>query len=202
MTSRDGGFDDLMARVRSGDGAAETAVFQRFVQRLIVLAARQFDGWIRDRADVENVVVSAYKSFYRRHQRGEYDLAGWDELWALLAITTVRKCTKRRKHLLAARRDASRQVSLAGHDDDVMWLPDRSPTPEEAVILSETLEQLFHAMAPGDRPLVEHILMGYSAIEVAERLDCSERTVRRVRQRAKHRLERLIEAQSPIEETG
>jgi RNA polymerase sigma factor (sigma-70 family) len=193
MTARDGSFDDFMARVRSGDSAAETMIFRRFVDRLIVLAAKQFDGWIRDQADVENVVLSAYKSFFRRNKRGEYELADWDELWALLMIITLHKCTKRRKHLRAARRDAGRQVSLAGHDVGVAWLADRSPTPEEAAMLTETLEHLFQAMAPFDRPLVEHILMGYTAVEIAERLDCSERTVRRVRQRAKYQLEQLLE---------
>ena len=199
MLARDVGFDELMARVRSGDGAAETVVFRRFLQRLIALAARQFDGWIRDQADVENVVLSAYKSFFRRNQRGEYDLTGWDELWALLMIITLHKCTKRRKHLRAARRDAGRQVPLAGHDHHMTWVPDRSPTPEEAAILTETLEQLLQSMTPDDRPMVEHILMGYTALEVAERLDCSERTVRRVRQRAKLQLQQLLEPRGAAE---
>jgi RNA polymerase sigma factor (sigma-70 family) len=168
-------------------------VFRRFVHGLIVLAARQFDGWIREQADVENVVLSAYKSFFWRNQRGEYELSGWDDLWALLVVITLHKCTKRRRHLRAARRDAGREVSLSEEGASVAWLADRSPTAEEAAILTETLEQLFQAMALDDRPLIEHILMGYTAIEVAQRLDCSERTVRRVRQRAKFQLERLLE---------
>ena len=108
MASRDSGFEDLMARVRSGDDAAETVVFRRFVHRLIALAARQFDSWMHDRADVENVVLSAYKSFFLRHQREEYDLAGWDALWSLLVVITLHKCTKRRKHLRAAARHGAK----------------------------------------------------------------------------------------------
>ena len=50
-------------------------------------------------------------------------------------------------------------------------------------------------MTPEDRPIVEQILVGYTAAEVARRLDCSDRTVRRVRQRAKQRLHRLMEVE-------
>jgi RNA polymerase sigma factor (sigma-70 family) len=191
----DGGFEELMARLRAGDDAAATLVFRRYVRRLIALAARQFAAWMRDRADVEDVVLSAYRSFFLRNGRGEFQVDDWDQLWSLLAVITVRKCSKRRKHLRAARRDAGRDVSLPEPDEDEKaWIPDRAPTPAEAAILTETVEQLLRVMTPDDRAIVEQILIGYTAEEVAERLDCSERTVRRVRQRAKSRLQRLIAA--------
>ena len=114
MTSLDDGFEELMARVRAGDDMAETVVFRRYVRRLIALAARQFDAWMRDQADVENVVLSAYKSFFLRNRRDEYDLADWDALWSLLVIITLHKCTRRRNHLHAARRDVRRQIHSGG----------------------------------------------------------------------------------------
>jgi RNA polymerase sigma factor (sigma-70 family) len=190
--SLDDDFRDLMARLRAGDDAAETLVFRRFIDRLIVLASNQFDAWVRDRADVEGVVLSAYKSFFIRNGRGDFDLAGWDEMWALLAYITLRKCGKRQRFARAARRDTAREVSVTKRNSDLAWLPDRAPTPFEAATLNETVELLFQAMKPDDRPIVEHILMGYTAEQVAEQLHCSERTVRRVRQRAKHRLKRLV----------
>jgi RNA polymerase sigma factor (sigma-70 family) len=190
--SADDDFRDLMARLRSGDDAAETLVFRRFVDRLILLAAKEFHPWMRDHADVEGIVLSAYKSFFIRNERGDFNLAGWDDLWALLALITLRKCGKRQRFARAARRDAARAASGTNGTDRVAWLPDRAPTPFEAAIFSETVELLFKAMSPADRPIVEHILMGYTAEQVAEQLHCSERTVRRVRQRAKHRLKRLV----------
>ena len=44
-------FNEMMSRVRAGDGAAETALFQQYVRRLIGLAARQFDASLRAGAD-------------------------------------------------------------------------------------------------------------------------------------------------------
>ena len=108
-------------------------------------------------------------------------------------IITLHKCTKRRKHLRAARRDLAREVPWPEQNERAPWLPDRIPTPVEAAILTDTVETLFQTMTPDDRPIVEQILIGYMAQEVAVQLGCSERTVRRVRQRAQHRLERLAD---------
>jgi RNA polymerase sigma factor (sigma-70 family) len=194
----DATFDEVMRRVRAGDGAAETALFQQYVRRLIALAGRQFDASLRDRADVELVVLSACKSFFLRNRRGEFQLDDWGELWSLLAMITLRKCADRLRHLRAARRDAGREVAWPDGDDDPSYLLDRAPTPVEAAILTDTVATLFQAMTPDDRPVVELILLGYTAQEAAVQLGCSERTVRRVRQRAQRRLERLADPQ----ETG
>ena len=201
MRSPDGSFEELMVRVRAGDDTAETVVFRRYVRRLIALAARQFDTWMRDQADVEDLVLSACKSFFLRHRREEYDLADWEALWSLLVIITLHKCSRQRNYMCAARRDVRRQVHSMETDNGPTWLADRSPTPIEAAMLTETVEQLLDSMEPSDRAIVDQILAGYRAEEIAERLDCSERTVRRVRQRARTRLERLIESRSAVGET-
>jgi RNA polymerase sigma factor (sigma-70 family) len=199
--SHDGDFAKLMARVRAGDEVAETVVFRRYVRRLIALAAKQFDAHLRDQADVENVVLSAYKSFFLRHRRDEFDLDGWDSLWSLLVVITLHKCSHRRNHIRADRRDVRRVVHSVGRDGRAPWLTDRAPTPVESAMLTETVEQLLSSMDSADRGIVEQILAGYTANEIAERLDCSERTVRRVRQRAKLRLERSIAAENGVSET-
>ncbi len=189
----DSGFDDLMRRVGVGDDAAETALFQQYVRRMIALAARQFNDRLRERADIENVVLSACKSFFLRHRRGEFHLEDGGELWTVLAMITLRKCADRRKYLRAARRDAAMDVEWPEQGIGSWNLLDHAPAPEDEVILRELIEQLRQAMSPDDRPIVEHLLTGYTAEEIAERLDCSERTVRRVRQRAKVRLQQLID---------
>jgi RNA polymerase sigma factor (sigma-70 family) len=187
-------FDATMERLRSGDEAAATAVFQRYLGRLIALAGKQFDARVRERADVEDAVLSAFRTFFARARRGEFDMTGWGQLWSLLAIITLRKCSRRRRALRAARRDRSREVDIQGaRGGRLLQVPDPAPSPVEAAILYETIEELLQDLDADDRPIVEHILQGYTAEETAARLDCSERTVRRVRQRAKQCLERLIQ---------
>jgi DNA-directed RNA polymerase specialized sigma24 family protein len=194
----DATFDEVMSRLRAGDDSAETALFQQYVRRLIALAGRQFDASLRDRADVEVVVLSACKSFFLRHRRGEFELDDWGELWSVLAMITLRKCADRVRHLRAARRDVNREVAWPAGNEDLSHLLDRAPTPVDTAILTDTVATLFQAMTPEDRPIVEQILLGYTAQEVSVRVGCSERTVRRVRQRAQRRLERLADPQ----ETG
>jgi RNA polymerase sigma factor (sigma-70 family) len=186
-------FDATMERLRSGDEAAATAVFQRYLRRLIALAAKQFDARSRERADVEDAVLSAFRTFFSRAERGEFDLTGWGQLWSLLAVITLRKCARRRRALKAARRNPSRELDAQSATNGRLWeVPDQAPSPVEAAIISETIEELLQDLDADDRPIIEHILQGYTALETAARLDCSERTVRRVRQRAKQCLERLI----------
>ena len=56
---------------------------------------------MRNRIDVEDIVLSAYKSFFLRNQRSEFDLAGWDELWSILAMITVWERAERRRFVRA-----------------------------------------------------------------------------------------------------
>jgi RNA polymerase sigma-70 factor (ECF subfamily) len=187
-------FTQLMSRLKEGDQAAAAEVFGRYTRRLVALAASQFDSWIRLKVDVEGVVQSALKSFFVRQGEGQFEtLADWDNLWGLLTVITIRKCYRRHEYLHAECRDPAREVARlnqTGSDDDRLEAIDREPTPLEAAMLAETVEGLLKSLAPPERAIVELCLQGYSTTEIAARLNRSQRTVRRVRDRVKHRLER------------
>ena len=69
--------------------------------------------------------------------------------------------------------------------------PKVEPTPLEAAILSETVEQLLAGLDEEERPILELSLQGYSTREISERLGRAERTVRLLREGVRHRLERM-----------
>ncbi len=187
-------FDELMARLRDGDEAAANEVFGRFVRRLIGLSSSQFDSWIRPKADPEDIVQSAYKSFFLRYERGDFELADWESLWGLLAVITIRKSYRRRDYLMADCRDAGREVSppQGGDDSSSRWeFIDREPTPSEMAILSETVDGLLEGLERPEREIVELSLQGHTTPEISDRLGRSQRTVQRVRERVKERLRRL-----------
>jgi RNA polymerase sigma-70 factor (ECF subfamily) len=190
-------FDDLMARLRSGDGEAAALVHRRFVRRLVSLAQQQFEPWVRAKADHEGVVQSAFRSVFARLERGEFALDDWDDLWSLLTVITVRKCRRRRAALRAGRRDAARektapQAAADTHAEDGWELPDREPTPAEAAMIAETLERWLLDLSPKHRDIVALGLEGHSTEAIAERLGRTERTVRRAYHYARERLYALL----------
>jgi RNA polymerase sigma-70 factor (ECF subfamily) len=183
-------FSALMARLRSGEDAAAREVFEKFAGRLIGLARGQFNQLLARKVDPEDVVQSAYKSFFVRHRAGKLEVGDWDGLWHMLTLITLRKCADRAEYFRARRRDAAREVS-GDQPDASLAAIDREPSPEEAVILAETVENLFRDVSAHERPVLELSLQGYSVQEICAQLDRAERTVRRLRERVRKRLERL-----------
>ena len=143
------------------------------------------------KVDAEDVVQSALNSFFQRHSEGQFELDGWDSLWSLLTVITLRKCGHKTEHFLAARRDVRRETkTLPAEEDSVAsWQAiAREPTPEEATELSETVEQLFQDLDAQDGQTLELTLQGYTVAEISERLARTERSIYRFLERIKRRL--------------
>lgn len=187
-----GSFAVVAEQLRSGEGAAAAEVFHRFAGQLLGVARRRFDRRLAHKVDPESVVQSAYKSFFARYRAGKVRPGDWDGLWGLLRLITLRKCADRVEYLRAARRDVRREVGTpAGQDRPWELAPDRQPSPQEAAILAETVELLFQAADADEHPVLELSLQGYTAEEIALRLGRALRTIQRLRERIRKRLERL-----------
>jgi RNA polymerase sigma-70 factor (ECF subfamily) len=185
-------FAQFLDRLHNRDDAAAQELFVRFAHQLIALALRHIDAGLRHKVDPEDVVQSAYKSFFVRYGAGNLDVVNWNSLWGLLTLITVRKCAERAAYHHAECRDAAREVSPPG-DEAAPW-PEpfgREPTPLEAAVLSETVGQLLASLDEEVRPVLELSLQGYTTREVSERLGRAERTVRLLREGVRHRLKRM-----------
>src|SRR5262249_21648960 len=125
-------FAEFLGRLKTQDDAASREVFERFARRLIALAYRQFHPAIRHKVDPEDVVQSAYKSFFRRYGKGTLQVGSWDSLWGLLTVITLRKCSDRVAYHRAQCRDAGREEAPPpGAAQGATWpdTPGREPTP-------------------------------------------------------------------------
>src|SRR5262245_50821048 len=188
-------FRAVMEQLRSREDAAARAIFERFARRLVGLARRQVEGRLAHRVDPEGVVQSAFKSFFVRHREGQLQVGNWDGLWGLLTLITLRKCADRVEYFRAERRDVSREVSAPeGRDPPWQLAPDREPRPQEAAILAETVERLCAEADADERPVLDLSLQGYTAAEISLQLGRALRSVQRLRERIRKRLERLRES--------
>ena len=146
-------FAKLEPKLRAGDQGAATEVFRRFGDRLIALARTKLDMRIRRKEDPEEVVQSAYGSFFSRYHAGNFDVSTWDSLWSLLTVITVRKCLNRTEYYLAQCRSVAGELDANSWDDAAAGLSeaiDREPTPLEAAVLGETVEQMMHGLDPAN----------------------------------------------------
>jgi RNA polymerase sigma-70 factor (ECF subfamily) len=187
----DDSFADVIARLRAGDDDAAAQVFRRFTRRLVGLARARLDSRVRQKVDPEDVLQSAYKSFFLRCEQGQLDLAGWDSLWSLLALLTARKCGRYARRFHAARRDVNAEVATGGGADEsgVIEAFSDEPSPAEAAMLSELVEQLHRGLGERDGAILSLALQGHSAAEISEQLGRPVRTVYRVLERIKARLQ-------------
>ena len=67
----------------------------------------------------------------------------------------------------------------------------REPTPDEAAILAETVQQVLAGFSDAQRQIVQLSLQGFEIVEVSKLAGCTERTVYRVLERVRTKLERL-----------
>jgi len=174
-----------------GDEGDAARVLERFTRRLIGLARSRLDERYRRKIEVEDVIQSVYKSFLIRYGEGALAMEGWNGLWGLLTCITVRKCADRvRYHRTEARDIAREEVVPAARDSAEPWLEavGREPTPEQAAVLAETVEQLLRGLEGDERSVVEMSLQGYSTQEISDSLCRAERSVRRLRERVRKQL--------------
>jgi RNA polymerase sigma-70 factor, ECF subfamily len=185
-------FVDLMARLRRGDGAAASLIFDQYANRLIGLARRRLDGMLRRKVDPEDVVQSVFRSFFQRQADGRMEVGNWDSLWGMLVVITLRKCGRAVEYFRAARRDVHREAAPRADREDFGpgWeaMAD-DPTPSEAAMLAETVENLMRSLDPRDRQILELSLQGSDAQHISAQVGCTERTVYRVLERVKERLQ-------------
>jgi RNA polymerase sigma-70 factor (ECF subfamily) len=188
-------FAQMMARLRAGDPTAEAELFERFRQRLIGLARAKLDARLRAKVDPEDVVQSVYHTFFRRHAEGRFELGGWQDLWSLLTVLTVRKCGRWREHFYTDTRNVQREVPADEAEGSAAlpaeWVA-RDPDPVEAIVLIELVEALLRGQDEADQAVVSLRLQGHQPGEISARLGRPLRSVHRVLERVKRRLERLI----------
>jgi RNA polymerase sigma factor (sigma-70 family) len=177
---------ELLARFRQHDAAAAEVLFERYAQRLTQLARSRLSRKLQARVDAEDVVLSAYRSFFLLAQDGEVTLRASGDLWRLLARITLRKVYRNARRHRADCRSVEREETVEA-------VPmSQEPTPAESAALLDELRMVMAPLGDVQRRIVVLRLEGYEVEEIASAVQRSARTVRRTLAALGEELERRL----------
>lgn len=174
--------------VQTGDAQALVQLFERYAQRLARLAEQHLSRKLAGRLDAEDVVQSAFGTFFRRCAQGKFQIDSSAQIWKLLVEITVQKARAKGRFHTAGMRHVGAEVP-GGDDARLREAIAHEPGPEEAVALVDQIEALLRGLPPLCGPVLEMRLQGYRVSEIAPKLDVTRRTVQRALNRLQERLD-------------
>ena len=138
---------ELFALYKTGDSKAAGEIYDRYVARLIGLVRKRLSSKLGRRVDPEDIVQSAYRSFFLRAR---------DEQYVLERPATYRAClsASHSTNSMARSSDIRRRgaMSLAKNQShrraDAIEPVAPQPTAVEEVALFEQLEQVMKQLSP------------------------------------------------------
>jgi RNA polymerase sigma-70 factor (ECF subfamily) len=187
-------------RLAAGEDAIVCEFWNRYGESLQRLARSRMAPALQQRLGAEDIVQSVCRTFFRRARKGEFELPGTDQLWRLLCAITLTKVRQHARFHYAIQRTPELEVPLGADKSpsdlggDERRLRPHEPTPAEVVEFAEAMQRLFGALTKEEQDLVHYRLEGLTQIEIAEKQNCSERTVRRLLDRIRARWESELES--------
>lgn len=184
----------VFGRVQGGDEQAAREVFDRYLQRLVALARTRLSDRLKQKVDADDIVQSAFRSFFVRARDGQYVIERSGDLWSLLASITRHKLLKKAEHFRQQKRSLDQDQPLATGSEAEGAVFTAEPTDEEAVALSDEVAFLMRELEPQQRTMLELRLQGQPIPDIAETVDRSERTVRRFLSSFREQLEERLKS--------
>jgi RNA polymerase sigma factor (sigma-70 family) len=184
-----GSSAELIARWREGDEQAASALWLRYAEQLIALARTRLSRKLARHIDPEDLVLSAYRSFFVAARSDRYVLRQSGDLWRLLVAITLHKLQNQFRRHSARKRDMGQESSIEDNNN-LLKLFAREPSPDEAATLTDELEWLLGQIKPSARSMVELCLQGYQVSEIAAATGKHAGTVRRNLQQVKEYLKK------------
>ena len=180
MAKRNASSARIFASVVADEPDAAAQLFHRYLRRLCRLAQTRIGARLASRVDPEDVVMSAYRSFFISARAGRFWIKESGDLWALLAKITLRKLYRSAAHHSAELRAIQRETRSVHAAELHEWMISEQPDVEDAVALADEVENVLRNLPPQHRRIVELRLQGELMADIARDVDVSERTVRRM----------------------
>jgi RNA polymerase sigma factor (sigma-70 family) len=176
-------WNDLILGLRNGDQDACTQFWNQFGEQLQGIAQTRISDRLQRRIGSDDIVQSACRTFFRRISAGQFDVPDADALWRLMCaivLTKVKRAARdhgRQKRGMNAEQyiDASSDQSQGGFQ-----LEADATTPLDAAMFSDQMDNLLANLSSIECQILDMKLQNHTSEEIAEAINCSERTVRRL----------------------
>lgn len=183
----------LVTRWGDGDESAARELFDKYAARLIGLVRSHLSEKLARRLDPEDVVQSAFRSFFVGTREGRYLLEHSGDFWNLLVTISLHKLQHQVARHGAAKRDIQREEARgidAGWFEKFQGRLQSHPRADDALAVAEEIETILAELTPAEQRMFELRLEGYTLDEIAADTGRSQRTVRRVMERIRTGLTR------------
>jgi RNA polymerase sigma-70 factor (ECF subfamily) len=186
----------LLARYREGDEQAAVEIFERYLVRLTTLARARLSSKLARKVDPEDVVQSAYRSFFRSASEGKFVLQASGHLWSLLAKITLRKVYRQVERHSAAKMNVNQEQSHVHWDGIPLEQVADEPSPYEVAAIAEMLRDVMTQLTVLQRQMLELHLQGHCVPDIAVATNRSTKTVRRLLDKVQQILEARLTSDS------
>lgn len=178
----------LLRRLRGGENDAATELFLRYAGRVRALAATQTSVDVQRRVDPDDIVQSVFRTFFRRATAGQYDIPAGDELWKLFLVIGLNKVRAVAAHHKAAKRDVRLTAGGGEFDRDTAVAEDEM----SLTVLRLTIDEVLEPLPADHREMIELRIAGLEVSEIAAQVGRAKRSVERVLQSFRTKLDGLI----------
>lgn len=186
---------ELLLLLKNGKDSAANELFDRYASRLIALAGSRIGTHLQRRIDPEDIVQSAYGSFFLRAAEGDFTWQKSGDLWRLLAQITLNKLYSQAERHTAAKRDVRSEAGASSSSwSQLSPLAAKTLSPEEEASCLEGLGDLLAKLPDDVRQTLTWYLKGESLDSIAQRLGRAPRTIRRQLQALREQLEAGLQA--------
>jgi RNA polymerase sigma factor (sigma-70 family) len=180
---------DFLKRIQEGDEGAARELLQRFEPEVRLVVRRQLPRLLRSRFDSLDFLQSVWGSFFRRMRDAPTDFEDSRHLVAFLARAAKNKVIDEYRRAASLKNDMHREEPLWGDGRRPKEVADPIDTPSEVAQAHEVFDRL-HALLPEERrTMLELKAEGLSSKDIGDRLGVSERTVQRVLEDLRRRME-------------
>lgn len=189
----------VFSRFLAGEQQAATEIHDRFAGKLRRIAQRLIGPRLGRRADADDALQSAFRTFFVGATEGKFAINESGQLWRLLVTITRHKVQRLGERHTSARRDVRRE-SRASAEDGV-HARRQTESPDLGVELQDEVEWLIRELPGRDAEILFLGLSGSGKPEIASDVGCSVHTVRRVLKRAGQLLAERLEVTTAIAHT-